>query len=45
MKRKYVSVKLEILMMGQDVIKTSFVSDDPNTDDGYELSGFTGLFG
>ena len=44
MKRKYVNVKLKILTVTQDVVTISGVSDDPNVDDGYDLSGFTGLF-
>ena len=43
MKRKYVSIKVEILTLVQDVVRTSETSDDPNMDDGYDLSGFTGL--
>lgn len=43
MKRKYVDVKIKILALAQDVVTTSTgtVSDNPNVDDGYDLSGFT----
>lgn len=42
MKRKYVSIKMEILKLVQDVVRTSETfSDDPNKDDDYNLSGFT----
>lgn len=40
MKRKYVKVKMEILTVAQDIVTLSGVSDDPNVDDGYDLSGF-----
>jgi hypothetical protein len=43
MKRKYVSIKVEILTLVQDVVRTSEPSNDPNLDDGYNLSGFTGV--
>lgn len=44
MKREYVNVEMKILMMVQDVVRTSEpISDDPNVDDGYDLSGFTGV--
>ncbi len=44
MKRKYVDVKVEILTCAQDIVTSSQVTDDPNVDDGYDLSGFTGAF-
>lgn len=44
MKRKYVDVKIKILALVQDVVRTSAGLEDPNMDDGYDLSGFTGTF-
>ena len=44
MKRKYVKVKMEILTVAQDIVTLSGVSDDPNVDDGYDLSGFAYQF-
>lgn len=44
MKRKYVSVKIRVFTAEQDVVTFSGLNDDPNVDDGYDLSGFTGLF-
>ena len=45
MKRKYENIKMTVLTVTQDVVRTSEPSDDPNVDDGYNLSGFTGPFG
>ncbi len=44
MKRKYVSVKVRVFTAEEDIVTLSGPSDDPNVDDGYDLSGFTGLF-
>lgn len=42
MKRKYVSIKMEILKLVQDVVRTSETFyDNPSVDDDYNLSGFT----
>ena len=42
MKRKYETVELEIVTFNQEVVKTSVFEDNPNLDDFYDLSGFTG---
>ena len=45
MKRKYESIKMEILTLSQDVVRTSETfSDNPDVEDEYNLSGFTRLF-
>ena len=44
MKRKYVDVKIKILALVQDVVTASNVLDNPDMEDGYNLSGFTGGF-
>lgn len=42
MKRKYEDVQMNILMLLEDVVRTSDgLNDNPNTDDQYDLSGFT----
>ena len=44
MKRKYANVRLEVLAITQDVVTLSGGTDDPNVDDGYDLSGFANNF-
>ena len=42
MKRKYETVELNIVTFNQEVVTSSGFEDDPNMDDFYDLSGFTG---
>lgn len=44
MKRKYVDVKIDFLACTQDIMSVSNINDNPNIDDGYDLSGFAGGF-
>ena len=45
MKRKYISVKMKISIIEKDIVTASQISDgvpdDPNVNDGYNLSGLS----
>lgn len=39
MKRKYVDIKVKILMSTQDIVTASPADDDPSVGDDYDLTG------